>query len=154
MDLVVLLQELETVGFVPSLRDNIEGNLTTNQVHEVVFRKLLLENLDHLLTNMVLLVIKAKGITLLLRTIATDRTDVEHSRTELDEGTSLHGDTQLTNIAQDKVDELVQLFIRIYIRNVLDLIAIHKKYGFVELLAIMVGGKTVLRKHVLDFVSD
>ena len=154
MDLVVLLQELETVGFVPALRDNIEGNLTTNQVYEVVVRELLLENIDHLLTNMVFLVIKAKGITLLLRTIATDRTDVEHSRTELDEGTSLHGDTQLTNITQDKVNELVQLFVRIHVCNVLELIDIHEKYSFVELLAIMVGGKTVLRKHVLDFVSD
>ena len=154
MDLVVLLQELETVGFVPALRDNIEGNLTTNQVYEVVVRELLLENIDHLLTNMVFLVIKAKGITLLLRAIATDRADVEHSRTEFDEGASLHWDIQFTNIAQDKVDELVQLFIRIYIRNVLDLIAIHKKYGFVELLAIMVGRKAVLRKHILDFVSN
>ena len=103
---------------------------------------------------MMFLVVNTKGIALFLRAIATNRTDVKHSRTEFNEGASLHRDIQLANIAQDKVDELVQLFIRIYIRNVLDLIAIHKKYGFVELLAIMVGRKAVLRKHILNLVRD
>lgn len=117
MDLVVILQELQAVRLVPSLGDHIKGNLASNQIHKVEVRKLLLQHLHHLLSHMVFLVVNAESITLLLRTIATHRADVDHSRAELNERSALHRNIEFTKVAEAEVDELVQLLIRVHVRK-------------------------------------
>ena len=117
MDLVVILQELQAVRLVPSLGDHVEGNLTSNQVDEVEIGKLLLQHLHHLLSHVVLLVVGAKRVALLLRAIATHRADIDHSGTELNERSALHGNIQLAEVTETEVDELVQLLVRVHVRQ-------------------------------------
>ena len=89
MDRIVILQKLETVRLVPSLRNDVEGNLSANEIDEVHVRELLLQRLDHRLADVVHLVVLAERIALFLRAVATHRTHVDHARSELDERASV-----------------------------------------------------------------
>lgn len=154
MNFIVILEELETVCLVPSLRNDIERDLSTNEIDKVVLWELFLEHFNHLLTNMMLLIVKAERITLLLRTVATHGTNVHHSGAELDERSSLHGNVQITEIAQDKIDKSVQLLVGVHIRDILFVISAKKAYCLVELDSIVIRGKTVLGEDILDFIGN
>ena len=89
VNLVVVRQKLETVRLVPSLRNDVEGNLSANEIDEVHVRELLLQRLDHRLADVVHRVVLAERIALFLRAVATHRTHVDHARSELDERASV-----------------------------------------------------------------
>ena len=65
VDLIVVLQKLQTVRFIHSLfvsnhgfthfRENIEGGLTADQIHEMHVRKALLQIVNHRSTHMMFL---------------------------------------------------------------------------------------------------
>ena len=89
VNLVVVRQKLETVRLVPSLRNDVEGNLSANEIDEVHVRELLLQRLDHRLADVVHLVVLAERIALFLRAVATHWTHIDHARSELDERASV-----------------------------------------------------------------
>lgn len=89
MDRIVILQKLETVRLVPSLGNHVEGNLTADEIHKVHVRELLLQHFHHLLANVVLLVVLAKGVSLLLGAVAANGADIDHAGAEFDEGSSV-----------------------------------------------------------------
>lgn len=60
-----LLHMLETVGFIPSLWEHVEGNLSTNAEGESVVAELGTERLDEVTTDVVDFVIGFKVMTLL-----------------------------------------------------------------------------------------
>ena len=50
-----------------------------------------------------------KLVPLLLAAVAADGGHVEHAITELDEGATLDGDVQVSDVVQHKVDQLLEL---------------------------------------------
>ena len=90
VNLVVVRQKLETVRLVPSLRNDVEGNLSANEIDEVHVRELLLQHFHHLLANVVLLVVLTKGVSLLLGAVAANGADIDHAGAEFDEGSSVY----------------------------------------------------------------
>ena len=138
MNLVISIQELKTIRLIPTLRNNIKRDLSSNQIHKTIIAKFLLQHLHHLLTHMVNLVIFTKSITLFLRTITSNWADIDHSRTELNKCTSLYRNIQVTQVSQHKVDKPVQLFIRIFIRYKLSMKSTLISNRFVEFHSIVI----------------
>ena len=68
VDLIVVLQKLQTVRFIHSLfvsnssfthfRKNIKGGLTADQIHEMHVRKALLQIVNHRSTHMMFLFLR------------------------------------------------------------------------------------------------
>lgn len=68
VDLIVVLQKLQTVCFIHSLfvnnstfahfGENIEGRLTADQIHEMHVRKALLQKVNHRSTDMMFLFLR------------------------------------------------------------------------------------------------
>jgi hypothetical protein len=81
----VLLQVLQAVGLVPTNRENIEGDLTADRVLQAVVGELLLQELDHVLADVVGLVVLFKVVSLLLAAVSADGAHVQHTVAELDE---------------------------------------------------------------------
>lgn len=54
-------------------------------------------------------VIFFKLITLFLTAVASNGAHVEHAVAELDERATLDGDVKVSNVVQDKIDELLEL---------------------------------------------
>lgn len=75
VDLVVVVgrKELETVRLVPASRKAIETDLPPDAVSQVEVAEFLLHRVHHLLSNPVLQIVLLIIITLLSRTIASNR---------------------------------------------------------------------------------
>jgi hypothetical protein len=71
--------------------------------------KLLLESSNKLLSNLCVLVVGLKLVSLLCAGVSADGADVDHAVAELDERSSLDGDVQVGNVVQDKVGQLLVL---------------------------------------------
>lgn len=71
--------------------------------------KLLLENRNKLLSDLGLLVVGLKLVSLLCAGVPADGADVDHAVAELDERSSLDGDVQVGDVVQDKVGQLLVL---------------------------------------------
>ena len=73
---VSFFDEIEAIGFVPTLRKHIERDLSTNTKLELEMSKCLLHSLDHVLPNVISQIKLLVVISLLSGTIATDRADI------------------------------------------------------------------------------
>ena len=115
VDFIVVLQKLQTVRFIHSFRENIEGGLTADQIHEMHVRKALLQIVNHRSTHMMFPVISLKGGLLLRRRVVSHRADVDHGGSEVDKQTSFDGQIQLTQVAKTAADERIELRVRIQV---------------------------------------
>ena len=86
---ITLFQEAQAVRLVPAGGEDIERDLTADAVREVEVRELLLHGGDHVLADVVLQIELLVVIALLARAVPANGGDVEHARTEFDEGSTL-----------------------------------------------------------------
>lgn len=104
----------------------------------------LLENSNKLLSNLGLLVVGLKLVSLLGAGVSADGADVDHAVAELDKGSSLDGNVQVGNVVQDEVGKLLVLVLA----NPLDEAAGRER------LAQLVCGQTVLGEAVVEEGGD
>lgn len=135
----IRLDEPQTVGLVPSFRENIERDLPSDRVGQIEVGKLLLQRRDHRLAHSRPLVEPLELVALLLRAVAADRAHVEHAIAELDERAALDRDVEVGDVAQDEIDELFQIVLAEELLEGLDL----------EQLSRLVGDEAVLGEDVV-----
>ncbi len=121
---LIILQKLQAVCFVPSVGEHIKGYLSSNGVGKPNIWELLLQSINKVLPNfrslhqpITYVVILLELISLTLRTVPTDWTDINHSRPIFYKGSPLNGNIQLRQILQAEVDELLQLILSQEILN-------------------------------------
>jgi hypothetical protein len=107
----LVLEVPEAVGLVPASGEYIEGNLTTNGEGETEMTESLLEDSDELLADLGILVVLLKVVSFLCAGVTADGTDVDHAVTELDEGSTLDGNVEISDVVEDKVGKLLVLLL-------------------------------------------
>ena len=110
-DFIVVLQEAQAVGFVPSDGEYIKTDLPSNRIFNSQIRKFLLQFVDELFSYLVFVVIFFESVPLLLRTVATNRGNVDEASSILDKSSPLDWDLYIRDIMQTKIYEFFQLFL-------------------------------------------
>lgn len=108
VNLLVVLQVAQTVGFVPADGKHVETDLSADRILEPVVRELLSECLDEGLANVVLPVVLFEMVPLLLGAVAADGGDVDESRSVLHKRAPFDGDVEVRDVVQAEVDECLQ----------------------------------------------
>jgi hypothetical protein len=72
--------------------------------------KLLAQDGHELVTDLVLLVVALKLVSLHDAGISANRAHVDHTVSELDKGTALDGDVEVGHVVQDELDQLLVVF--------------------------------------------
>lgn len=96
---------LQTVGLVPAKGKDVDRDLAADGILELEFRKLSLQGLDEVYTNVMLTIILLELQTLFIRTISSDRRHIDHALAKLDKGASLLGDLQIRDVTQQEIDQ-------------------------------------------------
>lgn len=159
------------ICLVPSVREDVKRDLTTDRVGETIVRELLLESRNKGIADVVDLVVLFKLDSLVdtvyvielerqfprrttfmlkcatkgeyLRSIPSDRRDVDHAISELDKSTTHDGQIELGDVLEAELGELLVL--------VLSQPADKALRG--QLLAILERGQTVLGKDVVKLLG-
>jgi hypothetical protein len=140
----LVLEVLEAVGLVPASREHVEGNLSANGKGEAEMTKSLLEDSDKLLTDLGILVVLLEVVSFLCASVTADGADVNHAVAELDKGSALDGNVEISDVVEDKVGELlVLLFTNEFDEGV-----------WVEWLAELVGSEAVLGEAKVEESGD
>lgn len=96
----LLLDMLECVRLVPSLREDVEGNLAADGVCEAIVWELVLQGGNEFGANFMLLVVLLEIDTFLNAGVSSNRRDVDHSISEFDECAPHDGNFQLADVTQ------------------------------------------------------
>ena len=96
--------KLEAKCLVPTLWENIKGDLTTDRVCQVLLRKLCLQNFDHFFTDLSLLVVSLEFVSFSLAAISTDGGHIEHTIAKFNKSAALDRNVQVGDINENKVD--------------------------------------------------
>jgi hypothetical protein len=73
--------------------------------------KSLLKDSNKLLTDLGILVILLKVVSLLCAGVTADGTDVDHAIAELDEGTALDRNVEISDVVENEVDKFLVLLL-------------------------------------------
>lgn len=76
---ILRLQVLQAVGFVPSIREDVDADLTSNRKGEAIRGKLFLESFNKCTSDSMFLIILVELDPLLLRTVSSDGRDIKHT---------------------------------------------------------------------------
>jgi len=140
----LFLDVLQTVGLVPTSRKDIERDLTSNTVGQAVVGKLLTEDSDELLAQVMDFVISLEVVSFLDRSITSNGRDIDHAIAELNKGSSLDWNIHIGNVMQN---EACQFFVLVF-ANPFD-----KAVGR-ERLAQAVRGQSILREAIIEHIND
>lgn len=89
VDLRELGDVLQAVGLVPTDGENVDTDLASNgELESELTAELLIHSLNHLLADLVLVVVLEELDALLLSAVTANRAQVQHTSAELDEGSS------------------------------------------------------------------
>jgi hypothetical protein len=88
---VFRFQEIQTVRFVPTRREAIIGDLSTNTVREVQIFEFRLHCLDHVFANVVLEVVLFIVVAFVAGTVSSNGRNVEHAAAEFEKCAALKG---------------------------------------------------------------
>lgn len=91
----------QAVGLVPASRENIERDLTTDGVCETRVGECFLELGDHGFPDFVLEIVLLVFVSLFGGGVTADGGDVDHAVAELDEGTALDGDVEISDVVKN-----------------------------------------------------
>jgi len=86
---ILLLDELEAIRFVPSIRKDVEGNLPPDAESQVEIGKLFLHGCHHILPNIVREVKLLVVIPLFAGAVPSNGGNVHHATTELNKSATL-----------------------------------------------------------------
>mmetsp|Transcript_4231 Transcript_4231/g.9216 ORF Transcript_4231/g.9216 Transcript_4231/m.9216 type:complete len:239 (-) Transcript_4231:122-838(-) len=146
MDLIKIafLQVLQAISLIPSCREHVEADLSTDAVSHIEIRKLFLHRRDHSFANIVLQIKFFIVVPLLPGAVASNRRNIEHSTSEFDEGASLDGKFQIGEVPHDPVD------------NALDVVFSQMFSNGVRFqkLAVFVGDQPILAEIPNNLVND
>mmetsp|Transcript_6886 Transcript_6886/g.10393 ORF Transcript_6886/g.10393 Transcript_6886/m.10393 type:complete len:200 (+) Transcript_6886:168-767(+) len=136
VDFVVLLlaDVIQAVRLVPALGHDIKRNLTADAESQVISLEALLHSRHHCGPDLVLLVVLLKGVSLLPGAASPNRTHVQHPRAELHKGAPFHWNVDICHVAQDPIDDFLQLVFSQMLHNRL----------FTNKFTSLVGHQTVL----------
>lgn len=118
------LEMLKAVGLIPTGWEDVKGDLASNgvavfvrkklerwmggrDVRQAKIRELLLQCRNEGLTDLVLLIIHLILISLPHGCITSNRRNIDHAISILDECASLHWNVKVRNVMQDELDELL-----------------------------------------------
>lgn len=107
---IVVLQEAQTICFIPSNGENVKTNLSSNGIFESQIWELSFQLLNEMISYLVLMVILLKSVSLFLRAVSADGRYVDESSPILNEGASFNWDWEISNIVKAEVNELLKLF--------------------------------------------
>ena len=110
INLIVFFQKSQTICFIPSFGHDIKGNLPSNRVSHVKVSKLLSEDIDKFFSDLMLLIINFKLISLFLGTVSSNWGYVDHSCSVFDESATLDGDVDLRKVFETEIDEFFKFF--------------------------------------------
>lgn len=139
----LVLHVLKSVGLVPAGREHVKGDLAANGVGQAVVGKVLLESIDKGLSDLVLLVVLFKLVSLLGRGVSAHRRYVDHTVSELNKSASSDGNVDVGQVAQDELDKLVVLVVADPVDE-----RLRRK-----LLTQLVSGQAVFRKTVVEVLQ-
>jgi hypothetical protein len=71
----------------------------------------LLEDSDKLLADLGILVVLLKVVSFLCAGVTANRADVDHAVAELDKGSTLDGNIEISDVVEDKVGKLLVLIL-------------------------------------------
>jgi len=132
------------VSLVPTVREDVEGDLAANRKSQAIVSKLFLQDLNESRANAVDFVISLEIVAFLYRRVTPDGTDIDHAIAELNKGSSFDREVNVGKVVKNEVDEdLVAI-----LANILD-----EGLGG-QLLAEAVGGQTILGKCEVKIIGD
>ncbi|KAH3667606.1 hypothetical protein OGATHE_003129 [Ogataea polymorpha] len=99
----------QTIGFVPASRENVKRNLATDGVSQSQVWEIVLESLNHLLSDLVLQVVLLVVISLLGGGVSSNWRNIDHTLSEFNKRSSSDRQVQIGKVSQDKLDQLVVL---------------------------------------------
>ena len=103
----IVLHKLETEAFVPTNWKHIKRYLAANGKLKVEVCELLFQNIYESLSNLVLVIIQLKLISLLARTVPPNGTHIQHAISILHKCAPLYRDIQICDIVQTKIYDLL-----------------------------------------------
>jgi hypothetical protein len=110
VNFIVFLQKPQTICLVPSLWHYIKWNLSSDWISHVKVYKLFFKSVDKFFTYFMLLIISFELISLLLRTVSSNRWNVNHSGTVFNKSSALYRNFNLWQVFKTKINESFQLF--------------------------------------------
>jgi len=80
----LVLQVLQTISFIPAVREDVEANLPADAVRQTDIRELIFKRINHAPAHVMYLIVFLELVPLSLRAGPPDRGDIQHSRAEFD----------------------------------------------------------------------
>ena len=99
---------LQAVSLVPSSRENVKRDLATNGVSQAEVWELFLQGINELFSDFVLLVEDFVVVTLLGGSVSSNRRNIDHTVSELNESASSDWKINIRQVTQDELDKLVE----------------------------------------------
>lgn len=99
----VLVNELEAIGLIPSGREAVKGNLSSDAVGQVQIGKLLSHGSDHILADIVLQIELFVIVAFRSRAVASNGRNVEHSTAEFNKSSTLQGNQKWASVRDPNV---------------------------------------------------
>lgn len=159
----LLLDVAEAVGLVPASGEDVKRDLTADGEGQGEVREGSLEIGDELLAQTTLQIILFKLVALSVRAVTADGRHVDHTIAELDKGATLLGNIHISNVAQDKVDQLVVLLIADPVDEAL-FMGSASRFSMMWIcyvyylgghsFTVLVGGETVLSEAIVKVLQD
>jgi len=100
-----VLNSAECVCLVPTVRKDVERDLSTDGKRQAIVGELLFKDLNEFYAVTVLLVYSFKLVAFLNSCIATNGTNVDHSPTEFNKGSALDRNVHVSDVMKNEVDE-------------------------------------------------
>ena len=108
IDFIVLLQESQAVSFVPTDGEHIKTDLASDRVLDSQIRELFLESSYEIFANRKLQVVFFVLISFFLRTVSSNRRNVDKSSTVLNKSASFDWNIEISDVMQAEVDEFLE----------------------------------------------
>jgi len=106
--LVIMLDKLQAVGFVPAEREHVKADLATYAVLQTIVWEFSLEHLNEYLAYSMLFVILFKCISLIFRAVTTYGANIYHTVASFYMVTCFDRNAQLVNVILAEITKLIK----------------------------------------------
>ena len=109
VDIFIVFQKFQTVSFVPTNRKNIKTDLPSNWILYSQIWKLFPQSLNKGFSDLMLMIILLKIISLSLRTVSSNWRNVDQSRSVLYKSSPFNRYIDIGKVVKTEVDEFLKL---------------------------------------------